>query len=103
VCGIAVEGEVEKVKTHWMFLDHWSDTAFGTSRNHTNHAIYPANSVAEAAVGIRTEGVFATTKQAAFTAYTSGTMPTNQFKVYFTLSAAGTASIILYAPSVRKY
>lgn len=31
------------------------------------------------------------------------TLAVNQYKVLATLNAAGTASVILYAPSMRKY
>lgn len=102
VCGIATEGEVAKVKSCYVNLEQWNALSFGTQRAHYNHSLYPANGVAEEAIGERMEGMFVTSAQAPFAAYT-GTLGIDQFKLLFTLSAAGTASIIIYSPSMRKY
>jgi len=102
VCGLAIEGSVDLVKSCPVFLEQWSDASPGPSRGHFNHATYPANGVAEISVADRIEGFFVTSKQAPMPAYT-GALATNQFKVTPTLTGAGTASVILYVPSVRKF
>ena len=102
IFGVAAEGEVAKIKSFRPYLEQWSDAAPGPSRGHFNDAIFPDVGSAESAVEGRVEGMFFTQKQAPFSAYT-GALAVNQYKVLATLNAAGTASVILYAPSMRKY
>lgn len=98
-CCVAVEGAVDKIQgtdQGFFYLD-----CYGVTYRHFSIAMYPGNSSGSRPVGERYEGMFRTPRQAFFSG--GGTIATQQFKIEQRVSAAGTASVIIYKPSVRKY
>lgn len=102
VFGLAFEGEVGKIKKTTAVLEQWSDSSPGPSRGSFNYAMADILNLGEESTVDRVEGVFYTSRQAPWSEYT-GALSTNNCPIVITLTAAGTASVILYAPSVRKY
>jgi hypothetical protein len=98
-CGLASEGDTSKIKgsATGMFLVE----AYGATYAHFNCSAYPPSGVTEESVGERFEGIYQTSRQAFFAG--GGTIQSQQFKIVATLNAAGTASIIIYKPSLRSY
>lgn len=102
VWGIGLEGEVAKIKTCRLFLEQYSSATPGPVTGAFNHALYAGAGEVEDTVQEAYHGIFVSGKQAPFSAYT-GTIGVNTWKVDVTLTAAGTASIVLFKPSMRKY
>lgn len=102
LCGIAVEGETSKVYALANTSRHFAIEAYTTVGNYAlfNMALFADAGETDATVGERFEGIFRTQKSAF---QTGGAIGSPQFKVRCTLNAAGTASIIIYKPSLRKY